>query len=107
MRTLNMTLKKKWFAMILSGEKKEEYREIKNHWDVMLRNPQDINFVIFRNGYRVESPKMMVEVKGIRKGLGDQSIGAPALECYIIELGNVVHVDNVEQMGTVTEEDEK
>lgn len=32
MKTLNLTLKKKWFDMILSGEKKEEYREIKSYW---------------------------------------------------------------------------
>lgn len=30
--TLNLTLKKKWFDMIASGEKKEEYREIKPYW---------------------------------------------------------------------------
>lgn len=27
-----MTLNKKWFDMILSGEKKEEYRDIKDYW---------------------------------------------------------------------------
>ena len=32
MRVLHLTLKKKWFDMILSGEKKEEYREIKSYW---------------------------------------------------------------------------
>lgn len=32
MKTLHLNLKKKWFDMILSGEKKEEYRVIKNHW---------------------------------------------------------------------------
>ncbi len=31
-KVLNLTLKKKWFDMILSGEKKEEYREIKPYW---------------------------------------------------------------------------
>lgn len=31
-KTLHITLKKKWFDMILSGEKKEEYREIKEYW---------------------------------------------------------------------------
>lgn len=30
--TLHLTIKKKWFDMIASGEKKEEYREIKHHW---------------------------------------------------------------------------
>lgn len=32
MKTLNLTLKKKWFDMILSGKKKEEYLEIKEYW---------------------------------------------------------------------------
>lgn len=32
MNVLHLTLKKKWFDMILAGEKKEEYREIKDHW---------------------------------------------------------------------------
>jgi hypothetical protein len=31
-KTLHLNLKRKWFDMILSGEKKEEYREIKKHW---------------------------------------------------------------------------
>lgn len=32
MRTLTLSLKKKWFDMIASGEKKEEYREISPYW---------------------------------------------------------------------------
>lgn len=32
MKTLQLTIKKKWFDMIASGEKKEEYREIKQYW---------------------------------------------------------------------------
>lgn len=32
MKTLHLTLKKKWFDMIESGEKPEEYREIKPYW---------------------------------------------------------------------------
>jgi len=31
-KVLNLTLNKKWFDMIASGEKKEEYREIKDYW---------------------------------------------------------------------------
>lgn len=31
-RILYLTLKKRWFDMILYGEKKEEYREIKPYW---------------------------------------------------------------------------
>jgi hypothetical protein len=32
MKTLHLTLTRKWFLMILSGEKQEEYRTIKEHW---------------------------------------------------------------------------
>ena len=31
-KTLHLVLKKKWFDMIASGEKKEEYREITPYW---------------------------------------------------------------------------
>lgn len=32
MKTLHLTLKAQWYNMIESGEKKEEYREIKPYW---------------------------------------------------------------------------
>ena len=32
MKTLTLSLKRKWFDMIKSGEKKEEYRECSDHW---------------------------------------------------------------------------
>lgn len=38
MKTLHLTLKKKWFDMIASGEKTEEYREIKPYWASRLLN---------------------------------------------------------------------
>lgn len=35
-KTLTLSLKKKWFDMIASGEKTEEYREIKPYWEKRL-----------------------------------------------------------------------
>ena len=32
MKTLTLSLKKQWFDMIKSGEKKEEYRDCSEHW---------------------------------------------------------------------------
>lgn len=32
MKTLSLVLKKKWYDMIASGEKTEEYRELKAYW---------------------------------------------------------------------------
>lgn len=42
MKTLHLTLKKKWFDMILSGEKVEEYREIKDYWAVRFLSGYDM-----------------------------------------------------------------
>lgn len=35
---LILPIKKKWFDMILSGEKKEEYREIKKYYETRFQN---------------------------------------------------------------------
>jgi hypothetical protein len=65
---LTLPIKKKWFDMIASGEKKEEYREIKDYWtirfyknlyDLTIENGTIINgqgTVIFKNGYSKNSP---------------------------------------------------
>lgn len=73
---LTLPIKKKWFDMILSGEKKEEYREIKPYYtsrlfkncnfssrDVMENYTPDNCFeVIFRNGYSKNSPSIKCKV---------------------------------------------
>lgn len=42
MKTLTLPLKRKWFDMIKSGEKKEEYRELKYHWLIRLFRVKEI-----------------------------------------------------------------
>ena len=42
MRTLDLVLRKKWYDMIDSGEKTEEYREIKPYWVRRLLEPIDL-----------------------------------------------------------------
>lgn len=37
METIHLNLKKKWFDMILSGGKKEEYREVTSYWKKRLQ----------------------------------------------------------------------
>ena len=47
-KTLHLNLKRKWFDMILSGEKKEEYREIKKHWisQLFIKNKNSTHFTV-------------------------------------------------------------
>jgi hypothetical protein len=91
-KPLWLTLKKEWFDMIANGKKKEEYREIKPYWDSRLN--KDYDFVIFRNGYAKDAPIMYIHINDIRKGIGDKKWGAPEYEVYIIELGDIIHIDN-------------
>ena len=39
LRILDLTAERRWFDMIFSREKKEEYREIKDHWARRLLSP--------------------------------------------------------------------
>lgn len=72
---LILPIKKKWFDMILSGEKKEEYREIKPYYKsrfakIFEMHPYsyiptglDIHEIIFRNGYRSDSPSLIASCR--------------------------------------------
>lgn len=65
-KILHLTLKKKWFDLIASGKKKFEYREIKPYWEKRLFDEHGLryyDYIIFRNGYRKDSPKLFVEYK--------------------------------------------
>ena len=88
-RTLHLTLKKKWFDMIISGQKTEEYREIKPYW---TRRIWDTEFdcVQFRNGYRADSPTMIVDPISVTQGVGNAEWGAPPHRVYIITLGDIL-----------------
>lgn len=57
---LVLPIKKKWFDMILSGEKKEEYREIKKYYGTRFGKlgvgEHQSHEILFRNGYSKDSP---------------------------------------------------
>ncbi len=114
-KVLHLTLKKKWFDMIASGEKKEEYREIKKYWvsrlvdglDVSeegkfgsflwegfwwtMQTPMAYDIVTFRNGYSRNAPKISFKVLDITDGHGKEKWGAePGKEYFIIKLGQQV-----------------
>ena len=107
---LILPIKKKCFDMIVSGEKKEEYREIKPYYDKCLGNAiigfpftksiienfesireyDESQFkiidIIFKNGYKTDSPKIKCKCK-LRIGQGKQEWGAEKRK-EILYLGN-------------------
>ena len=70
---LTLPIMGKWFNMILSGEKGEEYREIKPYYMVRFKKifemypnsyiptGKDIKKVCFRNGYGGSGPEFIAE----------------------------------------------
>lgn len=94
-KILYLTLKKKWFDMIESGIKTEEYREIKPYWTKRLckegtTSPQNGKYdvVEFRNGYQKDCPKMTFELENILIGCGKQEWGAENnVVYYVLKLG--------------------
>lgn len=98
MDILYLTLKKKWFDMILSGEKTEEYREIKEYWEKRLSVWDDNIFLMhkefdaveFRNGYQKDAPKFLIECRRILIDYGLTTWGAPPNKVYVIQLGKIL-----------------
>lgn len=92
MKTLHLQLKSKWYHLIESGIKTEEYRLIIPHWDTRLSHSFDT--VEFSLGYPRRddwSRRMLFELKEIAIGRGKVDWGAPANEdVYIIKLGRKI-----------------
>lgn len=116
METLKHTIKRKWFDMIISGEKKEEYKEIKPFWISRLCHTtplvdyepflkadngneffeqvekvfHDHNF--FNGAYFSEKlPNFKIKSKGIHIGTGRPEWGAvEGVNYFVIELGEVL-----------------
>lgn len=93
---LILPIKKKWYDMILSGEKKEEYREIKPYYRNRLHNIGLIDqyglpvayetVVMFRNGYSKGSPSFKARVSvDIRNGKPEWG-AEPDKEYYVLKI---------------------
>ncbi|MCP5019741.1 MAG: ASCH domain-containing protein [Ketobacter sp.] len=68
MKILHLTLKRKWFDLIASGEKRYEYREDKQYWRTRLLcecgNFRKFDIIRFRNGYSKDARQIDVEFIG-------------------------------------------
>ena len=103
--TLHLVLIGKWYDMIESGEKTEEYRETKHYWIKRILEgsaaqqteltsvPRQISKqtkyerVCFHRGYTNRT--MIFEIKDISVGVGKALWGAPIdKEVIIIKLGS-------------------
>lgn len=102
-KILHLTLKRKFFDMILSGEKKEEYREVTKYWlrrlKVNARTSvsqgafREFDSIRFANGghFHPSLPQFDIECLGITVGEGREDWGAvPGKQYFVIKLGNLL-----------------
>lgn len=94
---LTLTIKKKWFDMICSGEKKEEYRDIKQYyfrrfvkylgWQTVNGQKTKEEFLVrLRNGYDERSPSVVARCT-VGVGTGKPEWGAePGKEYYVLKI---------------------
>ena len=86
MRTLFLTIEKRWFDLIKAGIKKTEYREIKPRITNMLKKEYDA--IIFQNGYRKDSRRIIVKYNGYK--IHFIQGGKDCIPMYGIELGEII-----------------
>ncbi len=106
---LILPIKKKWYDMIISGEKREEYREVNNYWRTRIMGelgfydkinfenwkPVKIENVYIRNGYGNDKPTAKISAVVIR-GYGNPEWGAePGKKYYVFEILDVQELTNL------------
>lgn len=89
-----LPIKRKWFNMIKSGVKTEEYRELKPYYKSRFREFDFYRLVAvkFRNGYSRNSPSITC-ICSLAKGYGKQEWGAPDKECYILTINEIIKIE--------------
>lgn len=114
-KILHLTLKKKWFDMILSGEKKEEYREFKGYWinrlgyfyqsssgcldggywNEEMKNLPDL--ICFTNGYGAHRPSFIIRVNDwyLKESKHPEWGGDTENKQFIFSLGEIVSTKNI------------
>lgn len=85
---LTLPIKKRWFGMIRSGEKLEEYRADTPYYAARFARYRGtpVN-VRLRNGYRADSPTLEALVRPmLRKGAKPEWGGDPDKVCWVLEI---------------------
>lgn len=104
---LILPIKKKWFDMILSGEKKEEYRLVKPYWTKRFEKvfgmyagiPTDHTQrpIVFKNGYRPDSPSFIAYCSlSVNAGRMKEEWGyEPGYDYYVLTIHDIMKTENV------------
>lgn len=106
---LNLPIHRKWFDLILSGIKLEEYRALSPHWIAILTyckknwtrsicqcKMKEYTTVKLTNGYGNHRSYMIVELKSIEIGLPNPNwCDDVTEEVFILKLGTITETGNL------------
>ena len=86
METITTTIKREYFAAIVDGSKRIEYREINSYWTKKLVKVETPFRLVLRNGMRPPVPVVAVRIDRVVKNArrGD----------YELHIGRVLKVEN-------------
>lgn len=93
METLHLNLKRKWYDMILSREKKEEYRAMTDYWKTRMKNVRknNIETITFSNGYNKDRDQFIIKLEYISIRTGLEEWGAEKGKSYfVLHLGEIL-----------------
>jgi len=93
MKVLNLPVTKEWFNKILSGAKKEDFREIKPYWNKRLKHKYDLVKIV--NGYGSTRPTIIAKFGGLRITNNNELTDLGTGCFYAIKIGKFVEVKNV------------
>jgi hypothetical protein len=90
METITTTLKREWFAKIVDGSKKFEYREIKPYWTSRLSKVSAPFRLVLRNGMNHPIPVLIVRIDHVTPN----PRGKARKGTYALRIGRVIKVQH-------------
>lgn len=94
---LTLPIKRKWFDMIASGEKKEEYRDRSPYYRARLDKYFAKEFYIkLRAGYSSNCPYIVCRCF-LSVGKGKKEWGAPDKDVYILTITRIYRLEHVQE----------
>ena len=99
MATLKLTLSKKPYEVMVTGEKQKEYRLVSKWMESRLFDkkgyPRHYDFIQFTNGYKKDSPKFICQYKGVSLVENVQETFSNGLTLDINEPTYVIHLGDI------------
>lgn len=90
---VTLQIKRKWFDLIASGHKKEEYRACSAFNNNLFAHKANATQVTFINGYRKDAPRITLQLIGVTKGLPKKEWcedDMSGVEMWVLSLGEVI-----------------